>query len=188
MVALTLTITFESYGQQEESSTTLRNQWAEMIKSSETYNDYKIIKINKLQEFRSVMGDSLSSYTGSLESLKSEKEKVATELEYLKTDLEQVRAQLLASQAQIDSIGLLGISMGKNTYNVVVWSIIAVLGAVVFIIYARIKRVCEVVKRVKTAYSKISDEYRNHRYEAKENQIKLKRELQTALNKLELAD
>lgn len=42
------------------------------------------------------------------------------------------------------------------------------------------------MKRVKSAYSKIVEDYRNQRYEATEKQIKLKRELQTALNKLEM--
>ena len=51
--------------------------------------------------------------------------------------------------------------------------------------YGRIKHVCGVVKRVKAAYSKIVEDYRNQRFQATEKQIKLKRELQTALNRLE---
>ena len=41
------------------------------------------------------------------------------------------------------------------------------------------------MKRVKSAYSKIVDEYRHQRFQATENQITLRRELQTALNRLE---
>ena len=91
----------------------------------------------------------------------------------------------MVSERENAKIGFLGLSVRKGFYNAMVWSIIALLATIVLVVYTRIKHVCSVVKRVKSAYSKIVDEYRHQRFQATENQITLRRELQTALNRLE---
>ena len=173
---------------QTNASNTLRDQWTSMINSAESYNEYKIIKLTKLQDFRGAFNDSLNSYSVKLAELKTESAQLKTEVESLKSDLTEMSNNWQLSESTNAEIGFLGMNFRKSFYNALVWSIIALLSVVVFVMYARITRVCSVVKRVKSAYSRISDEYRSHRYQAKEHQIRLKRELQTALNKLEMAE
>lgn len=173
---------------QTNASNTLRDQWTSMINSAESYNEYKIIKLTKLQDFRGAFNDSLNSYSVKLAELKTESAQLKTEVESLKSDLTEMSNNWQLSESTNAEINFLGLTFRKSFYNALVWSIIALLSIVVFVMYSRIKRVCSVVKRVKGAYSRISDEYRSHRYQATEHQIKLKRELQTALNKLEMAE
>ncbi|PIQ48903.1 MAG: hypothetical protein COW03_07855 [Cytophagales bacterium CG12_big_fil_rev_8_21_14_0_65_40_12] len=173
---------------QTNASNTLRDQWTSMINSAESYNEYKIIKLTKLQDFRGAFNDSLNSYSAKLAELKTESAQLKTEVESLKSDLTEMSNNWQLSKSTNAEISFLGLTFRKSFYNALVWSIIALLSIVVFVMYSRIKRVCSVVKRVKGAYSRISDEYRSHRYQATEHQIKLKRELQTALNKLEMAE
>lgn len=174
--------------QESDTSNSLGDQWTSMIKSSESYNEHKIIKFTKLQDFRAALNDSLNDYSQNLSRLKSESAQLKSEVASLKSDLTRMSNEWQLSQSTNSKIGFLGMNFRKSFYNALVWSIIALLSVVVFVMYARIKRVCSVVKRVKSAYSRISDEYRSHRYQAKEHQIRLKRELQTALNKLEMAE
>uniref|UniRef100_UPI004047751F hypothetical protein n=1 Tax=Roseivirga sp. TaxID=1964215 RepID=UPI004047751F len=173
---------------QTNTSSTLRDQWTSMINSAESYNEYKIIKLTKLQDFRGVFNDSLNNYSVKLTELKRESAQLKTEVDLLKSDLEEMSNNWQLSESTNAEIGFVGLSFRKSFYNALVWSIIALLSIVVFVMYSRIKHVCSVVKRVKGAYSRISDEFRSHRYQATEHQIKLKRELQTALNKLEMAE
>lgn len=173
---------------QTNASNTLRDQWTSMINSAESYNEYKIIKLTKLQDFRGAFNDSLNSYSVKLAELKTESAQLKTEVESLKSDLTEMSNNWQLSESTNAEISFFGLTFRKSFYNALVWSIIALLSIVVFVMYSRIKRVCSVVKRVKGAYSRISDEYRSHRYQATEHQIKLKRELQTALNKLEMAE
>jgi hypothetical protein len=120
--------------------------------------------------------------------LNSESAQLKSKVESLKSDLTKMSSEWQLSQSTNSEIGFLGMKFRKSFYNAMVWSTIALLSVTLFVMYTRIKRVCSVVKRVKSAYSRISDEYRSHRYQAKEHQIRLKRELQTALNKLEMAE
>lgn len=190
VLSLLLCIATESRlnAQEIDPVNSLRDQWVSMIKSSESYNEHKIIKLTKLQDFRGALNDSLNEYSKNLLILKSESSQLKSEVESLKSDLAKISSEWQLSQITNSEIGFLGMNFRKSFYNAMVWSIIALLSIIVIVMYARIKRVCSVVKRVKSAYSRISDEYRSHRYQAKEHQIRLKRELQTALNKLEMTE
>ncbi|MGW8123944.1 hypothetical protein ACV07N_14895 [Roseivirga echinicomitans] len=188
VVALMVTTTSPSFGQEEQEEAPkndLRSQWEELIKSSETYLDKKIIRITKLSEYREVLGDSLSNYTHTIEELKGEKDKVAVELSALKQELDAVKAELMSSEKLNDNMSLFGMLLSKSLYSIIVWSIIGLLIVVIIFMMARVKRVYKSAKRIKSSFTQVSEDFRTYQFEAKENQIKLKRELQTALNKLE---
>ena len=189
VVALIITTMPRSFGQEqeiaqeEEPKNDLRSQWAELLKSSETYLDKKIIRITSLSEYRNVLGD---SFTNSIESLKAEKSKIELETSALKSELETVKAELAASEKLNDNMSFFGILLSKSVYSIIVWSIVALLVVVIMLMYGRVKKVAQSTKRVKASFTQVSEDFRAYQFEAKENQIKLKRELQTALNKLEL--
>lgn len=188
VVALMITTMPQSFGQEqeEEPKNDLRSQWAELIKSSGTYLDKKIIRITSLTEYRNALGDSLTSYTNSIESLKAERNKIELENSTLKSELETIKEELAASEKLNDNMSLFGILLSKSVYSIIVWSIVALLIVVIILMFARVKKVAQSAKRIKNSFTQVSEDFRAYQFEAKENQIKLKRELQTALNKLEL--
>jgi len=168
-----------------QSENSLDKTFTEILDGAESYQEYKVIKTSKLRDFRSAMYDSLTSYKSTITSLQTELSSVKQEMEDLKNQFNEVQQTLQNSQANSDLISFLWFDMKKLTYSIFVWSLVALLIMCLVIMYGRIKHVCGVVKRVKSAYSKIVEDYRNQRFQATENQIKLRRELQTALNKLE---
>ncbi len=190
MVALLITNRTPSFGQEEVQEevvkTDLISQLESLIESSGTYVDKKIIRITSLNEFRSALGDSLASYSNSIESLNIEKNKIELEVNDLRSELESVKAELEASEKLNDNMSFFGILLSKSVYNIIVWSIVAVLIGVILVMLARMKKVAQSAKRIKGSFTQVSEEFRAYQFEAKENQIKIKRELQTALNKLEL--
>jgi len=192
VVALVITTSPQSFGQEqgqeqvEPPKNDLRSQWAELIQSSGTYLDKKIIRITSLSEYRNALGDSLTSYTNSIESLKAEKSKIELETNALKSELESVKSELEASEKLNDNMSFFGILLSKAAYSIIVWSIVVLLVVVIIVMFARMKKVVQSAKRIKTSFTQVSEDFRAHQFEAKENQIKIKRELQTALNKLEL--
>ena len=152
VVALFLTTTFNLFAQEEPSvSNSLRDQWTEMIKSSETYKDHKIIKVDKLGDYRNALGDSLSAYSSSINAMKKEKGQINEDLRVLKSELDAVKMSLLESEEMNGSISFLGLSLKQTTYNIVVWSIVALLAVLVLAMYTKVKKVCSVAKRIKTS-------------------------------------
>ena len=165
---------------------TLSSQLTKILDESESYENYKVIKTNSLLKFKSTMLDSLFEYKQKISLLETEMAQIKADLDILKKDYTFTRSQLEASEAKNATIGFLWFQVNKESYNLVVWSFVALLLTFITILYLRIKHVCAVVKRVKTAYSKIMDEYRMQRHQSVEKQMKLKREIQTMQNRLEL--
>lgn len=180
--ALLLTLSFTVYAQE---NTSLRTVLSDIMSESESYAEYKVIKTSKLLNFKSAMSDSINAYQLKIKNLEMSAVETKAELKAIQTELDIIKDKLMTSETENARIGFLGLSIRKGFYNAFVWSIIALLTTVVVVVYTRIKHVCSVVKRVKSAYSKIVDEYRHQRFQATEKQITLRRELQTALNRLE---
>ncbi len=157
-----------------------------LLDGAETYQDYKVIRTSDLRRFKHAMQDSLSHYRQSLADLTEQTQSMQATVLQLRAESEQLANTLATAESRADMIGFLGMDMKKATYSIFVWSLVVLLCLCLVIMYGRIRHVCGVVKRVKSAYSKIVEDYRNQRFQATEKQIKLKRELQTALNQLEL--
>lgn len=181
-----LTTTNLMLAQDQKQDLTLSDQFNEILSGSETYENYKVIKTTSLTKFNSVMIDSLMQYQNKINSMESDLATLRAELNSLKDQFDQSQIELQKSQSINASIPFLWFSVDKQTYNIAVWSLVGLLGICIGILYFRIRHVCAVVKRVKTAYSKIMDEYRAQRHQSVEKQMKLKRELQTAQNRLEM--
>lgn len=181
---LLLSISISVYGQ-EENNTPLRKVLNDIMADAESYQEYKVIKTSRLLNFKSAMIDSINAYQKQIKNLEMTSVETQAELKILRNDLELIKSKLDISETENAEISFLGMSFRKSFYSAFVWSIIALLSTVIVVIYTRIKHVCNVVKRVKSAYSKIVDEYRNQRFQATEKQMMLRRELQTALNRLE---
>lgn len=182
VLLLLLTLSFTVYAQ---DNNTLRSSLSDIMDQSESYEEYKVIKTSKLLNFKSAMSDSINGYQLKIKNLEMSAVETKAELKAIQAELDIIKDKLLISETDNARIGFLGLSVRKGFYNAFVWSIIALLTTVVVVVYTRIKHVCSVVKRVKSAYSKIVDEYRHQRFQATEKQITLRRELQTALNRLE---
>lgn len=183
---LLLTTTNLVLAQDQTQALSLSNQLTDIINRSESYEHYKVIKTTDLTKFRSSMLDSVNAYQGRIQNLETDLAALRADFTTLKEQFDQTQLQLEESEAQNASIPFLWTTMDKSVYNIIVWSLVALLAVAIGILYFRIKHVCAVVKRVKSAYSKIMDEYRTQRHQSVEKQMKLKRELQTVQNRLEM--
>ncbi|MEQ9022021.1 MAG: hypothetical protein RLN82_04575, partial [Pseudomonadales bacterium] len=99
-------------------------------------------------------------------------------------ELAEVQARLDESLELNDTIYFLGIPFSKVGYHIMVWVIIialAVLGVMAYFMFIRSN---SVTKRAKREFDSLQAEYEEHKTKARETQVKLKRELQTAVNQL----
>jgi len=172
--------------QAQVSSQGLVSNLETIMVNSESYEKYKVIKTEDLIAFKRSLDDTLSKKDSEFSALKKEVELLNQQVALLNEKLNFTQASLVESQTEADVIGFLGMSIDKGVYNALIWSLIAFLLTFLIAGYARLKHACGVVKRVKEAYTRILEEYRTQRFAATEKQMKLKRELQTAHNQIEI--
>ncbi|MFD2147915.1 hypothetical protein [Mucilaginibacter antarcticus] len=84
-----------------------------------------------------------------------------------------------------DTISLIGIPLAKSTYNMIMWGLVLVFGALAGIVIAR-SGCAQREARYRTGlYNELEEEFKTFKAKANEKEKKLARELQTERNKVD---
>ncbi len=168
-----------TYGQNS-----LKEKYDNMIETTETYEQYKVIPRTRIDAFWAEVSDSLSRNNRTVYDLRQKIQEQQASITTSEAQVSDLSNQLSESLNQNDSINFLGISFSKVGYHLMVWLIIvalAVLGVISYLMFMRSNRV---TTRVKKEHEELIAEFDAHKDKARETQVKLKRELQTAINNL----
>ena len=163
---------------------TIEQQYQEFYEKSNTWEDFKVIKLYRMDEFWSVVSDTIKDKRATISSLNLELDSLNLQVSGLKSTLGQTEEQLVESRAMNESISFLGIQFSKTVYNIIVWAIIGGLIGGLVTVYLMFKQSNITTRKTKKDYDDLEKENQEIRQKARDTQIKLKRELQTALNRL----
>ncbi len=156
---------------------TIENQFNYVIKKSNDYEDFKMVKSWWLYRLK----------THVLDSMKIEKEKLSKsisltvekikEIESLRATLQTTNDKLSLAVREKNNLVFLGITMNKATYNSIMWVLIAgltvLLGAFVFLY----RRSNAVTIQTKASLSELKEEYEDYRKRTLEREQKTVRKL-----------
>ena len=182
---LTFSILFiSSVTVQSLAQETLQSKYDNMIESTETYEQYKVIPRTTLDGFWAEVADSLSVQAKTVSDLGSQLSSLQSTISTLESKNGEVQAKLDDSLTKNDTISFLNIPFSKLGYHLMVWLIILVLAVLGVIAYLMFIRSNKVTTRVKQDHEELIKEFDAHKDKARETQVKLKRELQTAINQL----
>jgi len=163
----------------------LSEQYQNMIESSETFEKYKVIPITKVNAFGQIMNDSVNTLKERVSSAKSAQQKAEAERDTAKSKMSALNNELEVAQNAVDDMPLFGLSMTKTTYNIVVWSIVVVLLVALIVVYVMFMNSFRLTRQAKKDKELVDQELEDLRKRSHDKQVVIKRELQTALNKLE---
>ena len=166
-------------------SATLSQQFQYVKKISSSYQEFKVIKGSRLNKLWSNAMDSLTS---ARENLTKTKQIVSTqkkEISNLNIELSNTKEQLVNVNEEKDNISLLGINMSKGKYKTTMWAAIIGLLALFGFTFFKFKNSNQITKTTRKDHQDILEEYNTFKHNALEKERKLKRELQTELNKIE---
>jgi len=178
----------------------LQQQFNSMKSRSSSYKEfnqnYKVVRVSYLDSFWKNVQDSLKARERNIRQAgkateqalvkaKSDLNNQAAELQTLKQANAQKEQQIQTTAHQIASLSVFGLDMDKQVYVVLSWLVILGL-AVLCGIFAFLYKKSKVVTDQKiNAFEDISKEYKEHKQNAREREIKIKRELQTEFNRVE---
>ncbi len=175
-------IQFDAKAQEDAK---LSDQYQNMIESSETFEKYKVISISKVNAFGQIMNDSISSLKEKVSNAQSAKIQAEKERDSATSQMTKLKSELEETQKAVDEMPFLGISMTKTTYNIVMWSIVLILVTGLVIVYVMFLNSYRMTRQAKKDKELVDQELEDLRKRSHDKQVKIKRELQTALNKLE---
>ncbi|MDH5475190.1 MAG: hypothetical protein OEX22_05815, partial [Cyclobacteriaceae bacterium] len=116
LLACSFLIFVVSIAQNSETieSQNLSDQFDLLIQNSETYDNYKVIKQDKLNAFRSTMIDSLRSFTISSQEAKTKIESQNTNIEKLNSIINEKEILMAENEKERNGISVLGIQLDKT--------------------------------------------------------------------------
>ncbi len=163
----------------------LNYKYQEMIDQTETFNQYKVIPRTRLDNFWDEVMAKLRANTQSIESLSAEVALQRDTVQSVNAKMASVQAQLEESLTQNNSIVFLGLELSKGAYHVIVWSIIFVALVLASVLYMMFSKSNRVTNRAKKELESLQLAFEDHKNQSREKQVKLKRELQTAVNTID---
>ncbi|WP_424963569.1 hypothetical protein [Ekhidna sp.] len=162
----------------------LQQKFENMLENTETYERYKVIPRTDLNTFWSEVTDTLNQKQRKIQQLQSETQDAKALAQQARAELSDVQSKLDESLKLNDTIYFVGIPFSKVGYHIMVWVIIIALAVLAVIAYFMFIRSNSVTTRTRREHEALQAEFEEHKTKARETQVKLKRELQTAVNQL----
>ncbi|WP_421764594.1 hypothetical protein [Ekhidna sp.] len=178
------TILSITYSLSASAQETLQQKFDNMLENTETYERYKVIPRTDLNAFWSEVTDTLNQKQQKIQQLQSETQDAKANAQQSRAELVSVQAKLDESLELNDTIYFFGIPFSKIGYHILVWAIIAILAVLGIMAYFMFIRSNSVTTKTRREFETLQAEYEEHKSKSRETQVKLKRELQTAVNQL----
>jgi len=167
----------------QENSPTLEDQFVDVIEKSNRYEDYKVVKIYKLNNLRKNVLDSITSYQDSLNNAHGKIDQQEYEFTLAKDSIATLQSELSLSKQKEDGISLFGSLIKKSTYKITMWAIIGLLGLIAFFLFYKFKNSNNITKEANQKLEETEAEFDDHRQKNLEQQQILRRKLQDEINK-----
>jgi preprotein translocase subunit SecF len=168
---------------QDKSEMTIEEQINHLLLKSNRWEDFKVIKINSLEQLRADIADSLQTARKEVAEAKEATAGFEAEKAALVEQINKRDVQIMELSKEKESIGFMGIFIEKTLYKNIMWGLSGGLSVLLLIFMFRFKRSNVVTVQVKSALAEIQEEYHSYKKRALEKEQKLARELQNELNK-----
>lgn len=162
---------------------TIDNQFEYVIRRSNNYQDFKVVKKTWLTTLKAHTIDSLKAVHKDLADTRATVDLQAQEISDLKATLESTQANLETTRSEKDNISLFGIQMSKASYKTIMWFIIGCLLALLGLFIYKFNNSNAITRQAKKNLADIEEEFEEHRKTAVEREQKVRRQLQDEINK-----
>jgi len=175
-----------SYGQAPNAESQTLNETFQYLKQkSNRWEDYRVVKESWLNSFWSNVQDSVNLLKADLAEANLKIREQQMTLNEQKRAIDEVQARLDESLYRNSRISFLGFLIPQTTYAGIVWGIIAALALTLLIGYWRFRQNEKTTRKKIRDFNELSSEFEEYRKIVRQREIRIKRELQTANNKLE---
>lgn len=168
-----------------DSTQNLLQKFKQIQQTSQTYKDYKVIKLQMLNSWTNEVDHFLSSQNESIKKLQEENLQLKKQLELFQNDLAATKANLKNQEIVQAHVSFAGFDVHKNTWLIFCGIMISAAITAVSFFVIRNQVLAVQLSHKKQELLGVSSEYENLKQRSLEKQMKLSRELQNERNKLE---
>ena len=185
----TLAFFGDSFAQSDNENTgsldagTIDSQYDYIWKSSNKYQDHKVVRAFKLNKFRDNVIDSLNALQLEIISLNSRIVSKNSSNRGLNTTIDTLNTQLIQAISEKESFSILGTSTSKPVFKSLFWTITFLLGFLLIFSLFRLKTKTSIAKEARSNFSMLEHEFEDFKKRSREKEQVLARQLQNEINK-----
>lgn len=177
----------ETFGQSERVAILDRGpieaQFNEVITKSSRYQDFKVVKETWLNTLRSHVNDTIANLKRQLNDARKLTATHQGKVDSLNNQLSSVNTELTQVHGEKDSMKFLFFSVGKDTYNRIVWTFVGILIIALLVFILLFKRSSSIINQAKADLEEKKQEFDAFRKRALERESQLSRNYLNELNK-----
>ena len=162
---------------------TIESQYDYIWKSSNKYQDHKVVRAFKLNKFRDNVIDSLKALEQEIISLNISIVSKNSSNRGLNTTIDTLNTQLFQAISEKESFSILGTSTSKSIFRSLFWTITFVLGFLILFSFFRLKSKTAIAKEARVNFSMLEHEFEDFKKRSREKEQVLARQLQNEINK-----
>jgi uncharacterized protein YlxW (UPF0749 family) len=170
---------------QDEKPATLNSQFKKLKQKAGDYQDYEVIKKYTLNQFWDVVQDSVNTLKSKIDNLQATLDEQTARVDKINKMMEEQKKALEESEYASSRMNFLGILIPKNVFMSTAGIIFVALLITLGVIGVKFRMNEKTTRRKKRDFEDLSDEFEEYRKIVRQREMKIKRELQTAQNKLE---
>ena len=162
---------------------TIESLYDYIWKSSNKYQDHKVVRAFKLNKFRDNVIDSLKALEQEIISLNISIVSKNSSNRGLNTTIDTLNTQLFQAISEKESFSILGTSTSKSIFKSLFWTITFVLGFLLIFSFFRLKSKTAIAKEARVNFSMLEHEFEDFKKRSREKEQVLARQLQNEINK-----
>ncbi len=173
-----------SIAAQQTDGNKIDEEFEILIGESNDFKEFKVIKKSDLRDLRKATNDNVTLLKDSISALETQLLTKQKTIDELNASLDTTKSDLEETTLEKSSIEIVGVQTSKATYNLIVWSIIAVLLIALVVILMRFKSSNAITRESRQQLLTTEEELEELRQRSIEKEQKLGRQLQDERNKL----
>ena len=180
---LTVEVAYSQVNRNFIDTVTVKEQFDYMIKYSNRYQEYKIVRIDWLDQLKSNVTDSLTSSKKEIINNYRTISEQRQRIDSLEKNLDGSKKLITDLDTEKERISFVGISVSKNLFKVIFIFIIGFLLVLLIFFISRYGRSNSITRETRSTLKELEEEYETHRERALEREQLVRRQLQDELNK-----
>lgn len=184
---LLLVFCFQASIAQNDTATepqTIDGQFEKLLKTSNNFEDYKVIKKYKINQLRENTQKHIVGLNTQINELEENINTLSSEIAELKTSLGNTQSTLEDTNKEKDSMNFFGTLMSKSGYNTMVWSIAGVLLLGLLLFIFKFKNSNILTRQAQKKLDEVEVDFEDYKRKSLEKEQKMGRQLQDERNKL----
>ena len=167
------------------SQSDLEEKYQLLKENAETYNEFKVFRETRLDEFWTQTMDEFNGLKSELSKTQTEVGRLSTELAEARGKIKELEAIISEKEIAATTISVLGMQFSKGSFITLSFALISILAVVLILGYLKFQSYRQMVGRTMQENEELHVEYEEFRHRSVERERRIARELQDEKNKME---